>query len=444
MQPLKKFVAFRLSFLIALEAALAALCNIAALWLYNPHDLSLYMEFEGGWLRILAVALTYIVASYVFDFFRQVQATSRVALTLQLLQLIGLILLIQAVLGFLNPGLNLPQQVALLGSLLLAMAIIPWRLFIRPVLWNAFGAQKVLLVGSGPGLDRLAFAFENQAILGSEVIGVIPDVSESANGQNSADLLGRFQETMAQRRPDQIIVSGYIWNKEFLRTLMCVKASGTTVRTVGQAWELLFGRIYSYDLDPYAVIYRNELDSRPANLALQSIYNNLLGLAAVIVSLPLMLLIALLLKLTRSGPVFSQTQCVGLHGIPFHMYRFRRSSPKEDVMTHLLTRFKLEGLPQVLNLVRGELALIGPRAERIEFHDALAEMLPFYGQRHHVKPGIFGWSQLHCDLQDEEDTLARVEYDLYYIKHVSFLIDLHVVVRALRWLLSEPQEESSR
>lgn len=430
----------RLYLLILLEAALAASCFLAAIWFFKPDEFTLYLEFEGGWQRVGAVTATYVVASYLFDFFRQVQVTSRLATTLQFLQLIGMILIVQAVLGSVNPDLNLPQPVGLLGSVLAALVIVPWRLLLRPALWNVFGARRILFVGGGPGLSRLATAFRTQPILGSEVTGVLAAPGSASDVEPVLGQVSDFREVVARVKPDHIIASSNIEDKSFLRALMNVKASGTMVSTVGQSWELIFGRIYSHDLDPHAVIYRHELDSRPASVALQSIYTNILGLAAVILFLPLMLVIAILLKLTRSGPVFSKVHCIGLHGIPFNMYRFYSPSRSGgDFLSRRLIRFRLEGLPQVINLVRGEIALIGPRAERAEFHNELAELLPFYRQRHHVRPGIFGWSQLHCDPKRLEDTLARVEYDLYYIKHISLLVDAHVAVRALRWILSDPQ-----
>jgi lipopolysaccharide/colanic/teichoic acid biosynthesis glycosyltransferase len=101
-----------------------------------------------------------------------------------------------------------------------------------------------------------------------------------------------------------------------------------------------------------------------------------------------------------------------------------------------LRRFKLYGLPQIVNLVRGELSLLGPRPEKSEFDTVLNELIPYYRQRQVVRPGIFGWSQLHCDPLKEESTRLRLEYDLYYIKNVSVSLDIYIMLRALRSILS--------
>jgi lipopolysaccharide/colanic/teichoic acid biosynthesis glycosyltransferase len=86
------------------------------------------------------------------------------------------------------------------------------------------------------------------------------------------------------------------------------------------------------------------------------------------------------------------------------------------------------------------MALIGPRAERMEFGQVLGSLVPFYRQNQHVKPGVLGWSQLHCDPYPVEDTLARLEYDLYYIKHISLVLDAYILLRAIKWMLSGTDE----
>jgi lipopolysaccharide/colanic/teichoic acid biosynthesis glycosyltransferase len=153
-----------------------------------------------------------------------------------------------------------------------------------------------------------------------------------------------------------------------------------------------------------------------------------------------MILIALLLAVARRGQLMTRRVCVGLHGIPFTVYRFRCGT---DGVSRLLARFKLDGLPQILNVVRGEMALIGPEPERVEFSHVLNELIPFYRQKQTVKPGLIGWSQLHCDADASADALTRLEYDLYYIKHISLVLDAYIAIRALKWILTEESNRES-
>jgi lipopolysaccharide/colanic/teichoic acid biosynthesis glycosyltransferase len=150
-----------------------------------------------------------------------------------------------------------------------------------------------------------------------------------------------------------------------------------------------------------------------------------------------MVLIAAAMKLTRKGPVLVKHVCIGLHGIPFNRYRFQCSVNSAVSMNRFLTRYKLDALPEILNIVRGEMALIGPRAERVEFSEIIDDIIPFYRQKNSLKPGVMGWSQLHCAVNRTEDTLARLEYDLYYIKHISLVLDAYIMLQALKWIITD-------
>jgi lipopolysaccharide/colanic/teichoic acid biosynthesis glycosyltransferase len=213
------------------------------------------------------------------------------------------------------------------------------------------------------------------------------------------------------------------------------------VESAADTYETIFGRVYCRAVDPYTVIFRNELSARAGSVALQSIYNNLLAVASVVIMLPFLVLIAVALRISRRGSVLVKHTCVGLYGQHFTRYRFRCQG--NDALSRFLLKTKLEALPQILNIFRGEMALIGPRAERVEFSRIIDDVIPFYRQRYSVKPGVMGWSQLHCDTTPFEDTLARIEYDLYYLKHISLVLDAYILLRAFKWVLSDRQAPSA-
>jgi lipopolysaccharide/colanic/teichoic acid biosynthesis glycosyltransferase len=370
---------------------------------------------------------------------------------LELCQLVGGILLVQAALAFVNPELVLPQSVILLGSLFLLLLLIPWWLFVRPALWNLFGVQRAIFIGSTPATEALEHAYATQPDLGTYVVGYIVAPDEHINGRvlgSPAD----FDRILAEVSPDRIIVATSFRNdKTLLPRLLEMKSAGVSVQTASQLYETVFGRIDCRGLDPYIFVFLDEVSARPARLALQAIYTNLLGLIAAVISLPVIVIITAALRLTGSGPALTTLRCVTLHGIPFNMFRFRCAPEREDFLGRFLRRYRIDGLPQVFNIIRGEMSLIGPRAERVEFDAILHDLLPFYRYRQYVKPGVFGWSQLLCDPEPEDNAILRIEHDMYYIKHVSVLLDVYIIVRALKYLLSarrveerpEPVEASS-
>jgi lipopolysaccharide/colanic/teichoic acid biosynthesis glycosyltransferase len=142
--------------------------------------------------------------------------------------------------------------------------------------------------------------------------------------------------------------------------------------------------------------------------------------------------VALAIALSSRGPVIEAHPRLGLNMVPFMLYRFRcrRTDGRLTLPGRWLRRLHLDALPQLLNVIRGEMALVGPRPHRPEFIPVLMEQMPYYGLRHAVRPGIMGWSQLNCDYGRMRDAREVLEYDLYYIKHVSPALDAHIILHS--------------
>jgi lipopolysaccharide/colanic/teichoic acid biosynthesis glycosyltransferase len=438
MQPFRKLISARIYLLTLTETILAAACYTAAAFVYYPIEAHTYLMYDEGAQHIGLLTLVFLVISYLFDSSTQVQVTSRLVLVLQVAYLIGILLIAQAILAFLNPDLVAPQGIIVTGSALTLAVLTIWRLYLRPAAWNAIGAQRILFVGVGAAVDRLAEVFGARPALGMDVRGYIV---ESDIRPRVQPVLGGYRDlvrVVSEVNPDRVIVSAdNLQDKRVLKTLFDMRAAGVTVESAADTYESIFGRIYSRAVEPYTVIFRNELSARPGSVALQSIYNNVLGIVSVIILLPIMAVVAMGLKLTRRGTVIVEHACIGLHGHRFNRYRFRCDG--NDVLSRFLTKYKVEGLPQIMNIFRGEMALIGPRPDRAEFSYIIDDLVPLYRQRYSVKPGVMGWSQLHCDTIPVEDTLARIEYDLYYIKHISLVLDAYILLRALKWMLSDSE-----
>lgn len=172
------------------------------------------------------------------------------------------------------------------------------------------------------------------------------------------------------------------------------------------------------------------------------------ALGIAIVLLPLLPLVALAIKLDSPGPILYSQQRVGLNGRHFRIYKFRtmrqdaerdgaawatHGDPRVTRVGRFMRQTRLDELPQVLNLLSGDMALVGPRPERPEFTVTLAEQIPAYDLRHTVKPGLTGWAQVcYRYTSSVRDTRAKVEYDLYYVKHCSFMMDLKIMIRTLK------------
>jgi exopolysaccharide biosynthesis polyprenyl glycosylphosphotransferase len=181
-------------------------------------------------------------------------------------------------------------------------------------------------------------------------------------------------------------------------------------------------------------------------------YSLPLALIGAIALSPVMLIVAILVKLTSPGPVFHRQKRVGLNDSTFTLYKFRsmrqdaealtgpvwaqKDDPRVTAMGRWLRRLRLDELPQLFNVMRGEMSLVGPRPERPEFVSKLIEQIPYYSYRHCVKPGITGWAQINHKYGDTlEDAVIKLEYDLYYIKNLAISLDTFIIFHTLKVML---------
>jgi lipopolysaccharide/colanic/teichoic acid biosynthesis glycosyltransferase len=243
------------------------------------------------------------------------------------------------------------------------------------------------------------------------------------------------------------------------RLLLECKLAGMELETAAAAQERSLQRVPVETLKPSDLLWPDTPRANRPVMALQAVYSNLIGLALLVAFSPLLLVAGIVSRLAAgSGPFFELVECAGFQGIPFHRRRFQTKHALTGEVTgpgRLLMRLRLTGLPQLINLVRGEMALFGPQPVRLVFAERLDRLCPLFSRRLCVKPGIFGWAQAHSRRKSATEGLmssqfqeehARVAYDLYYLKFGSPLMDLEILGRTLiaPFLYADPTEGSPR
>jgi exopolysaccharide biosynthesis polyprenyl glycosylphosphotransferase len=235
--------------------------------------------------------------------------------------------------------------------------------------------------------------------------------------------------------------------------LLDLRFSGIRIDEVASLYETVFHRVCINELRPAQLIFSSTLGPHRRNLLLQSWYSALIAATGILLSGPLMILAAVAIKLSSPGPVLFRQTRVGFEGKPFTVYKFRsmrtdaeaetgavwaaENDPRVTGVGRWLRRFRLDELPQLFNVLKGEMAIVGPRPERPEFVRTLTEQIPFYSQRHSVRPGITGWAQINYKYGNNiEDSARKLEYDLYYIKNVSAWLDFYIMFDTIRAVLS--------
>jgi exopolysaccharide biosynthesis polyprenyl glycosylphosphotransferase len=258
---------------------------------------------------------------------------------------------------------------------------------------------------------------------------------------------------VSEQRPDRIVV-GMAERRGRLpvNELLDLRFSGIRIEDVHSTYEATFGRVSVRGLRPSQLIFSTELGPRPNRVMWQSMYSFVIALAATIVTAPVMLMVAILVRLSSKGPVLYRQKRIGRNGAIFTLFKFRsmyanaeadtgpvwarKDDPRVTPVGRFLRRLRLDELPQLLNVVRGEMSIVGPRPERPEFVRALTEQIPYYRQRHCVKPGITGWAQINHKYGDTiEDTIRKLEFDLFYIKNLAPSLDAYIIFHTLKVML---------
>ena len=232
-----------------------------------------------------------------------------------------------------------------------------------------------------------------------------------------------------------------------------MRLAGVRVEDVLSTYEAAFERISTRALHPSQLIFSStELGPNRRRVMLQSVYSMTFATIVTIIAAPVMLGVAILIRLTSRGPALFRQQRVGKNDRLFTLYKFRsmvedaeaksgavwarRNDPRVTPVGRWLRRLRLDELPQLFNVLKGDMSIVGPRPERPEFVVNFEKRFPYYRHRHCVKPGITGWAQINHKYGDtEEDAIAKLEYDLYYIKNLAPALDAVIMFRTAKVML---------
>ena len=445
--------------LLLTEIALVFGCFLAALYVLLPYEPEIFLYYEDGFLRLSVVVLAIILALYFQDFYTSGAVRSKVLLMEKTIRTIAIIFFTQALMAYVAPVLLVPRWTIIGGATILFFALPAWRLAFNALFFRALSPQRILFLGSNSVVQEIALRLADRPELGMCGIGYLDDSYEVgrslAAGLPVLGGYGELNRIVEENKPDRIVV-GLSERRQALPMyeLLDLRFSGLYIEEAARTYEAAFGRVTTKALRPSYLIFSSDLGPRPVSLRLQSMYSFLIACVTLILAAPVMLLVAIAVSLTSRGPVLFRQTRVGLNGHPFTIYKFRsmrvdaeaktgavwavKNDPRVTPIGKYLRMLRLDELPQVFNVLRGEMSIVGPRPERPEFVQTLSEMIPFYRQRHAVKPGITGWAQINYKYgETTEDAIVKLEYDLFYIKNLSLSLDMYIIFHTLKAMLVE-------
>jgi len=447
------FIPVSVIILLITEVLLTIGAFVAAAFL-NPEALT-YLRYGNGGINIALVVVTLIFGLYVNDLYSDIYVKSHILLLQQLSFVLGVAFLIQGGVNYVDRDLRMPLHIMVPGSAFAVIAIYGWRVLFSSVVVKAMGGDRLLLVGNSPVIREIAEHIAARPEKGLSVIGVLTDDAEAAQ-EHDAKFLGRvdaLREVAAATHPARIVVGmRERRNRLPVRDLLDLRYRGYLIEEAPTTFERVCGRVCMKELRPSQLIYSGEFSRRRRVVFYQNASNIAFASVCLLISLPIMLLTALAVRLTSSGPILYRQRRVGMDGETFTVYKFRsmtadaeaktgavwavRNDPRVTPVGRVIRKIRFDELPQLFNVLKGEMSLVGPRPERPEFVDSLAEQIPYYRHRHAVKPGITGWAQINYKYGDTiEDTITKLEYDLYYIKNMSFSLDLYIMFHTVKTML---------
>lgn len=448
------YVPGRVVFFFLSEIALLFGCFVLA-GVILGYDVPLYLQYEDGFLQVGIAAATIVMGLYMRGMYSKLRQKNAFTLLLDVAQVVGAALLFQALLAYVYAPISIPQRTMVLGSMLVCMLIPGWRIVYAELTFRTIPTERILFLGTSDTVTAVAASLAEHPEFG-HVCGFIDDSLPEGWPLGGATVLGciaSLQDTIEKVRPDRLVVGMRERRRKLpVHELLHLRFRGLWIEEAANTYERVMGRVAIGELNPSHLIYSSALGPNPRVLAMQMAYSTVIAAIGLVVALPLMALVALLVKVSSRGPVLFRQERVGLYGKLFTLYKFRsmvvdaeartgavwakKNDPRVTPLGKWLRKLRLDELPQLFNVLRGQMALVGPRPERPEFVRTLEEQIPFYPQRHYVRPGITGWAQINYKYGETiADTIIKLEYDLYYIKNVSATLDFYCMFHTVKVML---------
>src|SRR5579864_5874795 len=415
-------------------------------------------ELNDGYflfLRFAAVVFVCIICFYYNDLYDLQVVSRRAELLIRLMQALGCASLILALLYYTLPKLMFGRGISAISAAAIGILLVTWRLLVDAMGSFFRPAQRILIAGTGskgislvrellqhPELNFSIVGFldekgENlgKSLVNPGIIGAVADVEQIVRTEH----VNRVVLSFAERRGNMP-----------LQKLLRVKFAGVQVEDAHALYEKLTGRIMLEMLSPSWLILSDGFHRGTIHLIIKRVSDVLLSLIALILFSPVLLLVSVAIYLESGGPILFRQERIGLKDRPFEILKFRSMRPdpaKGQVWAsetdrritrvgRLIRKYRFDELPQFFNVLRGHMSIVGPRPEQPLLVSMLEEQIPYYSYRHTIRPGITGWAQIKYRYgASVEDAKNKLEYELFYIKHLSVFFDLVIMFRTVQVVL---------
>ena len=432
------------------ETVLISGSIIAAALMHGSFDVAM----SALWKILLATGVCEL-CFYYNDLYDLNVVERKSELIARTLQAAGAAAIALAAVSLVIPSLIIGHGIFVTSLGLMLVAIPLWRIAFDGLSHDPALEQRVLIVGTGQTARMLAQQIGTQRDFAYHLVGFVDD-GEGHHAVRQHDVLGftsDISRIVAERHIDRIVVGLSDRRGRLpIESLLRAKLSGVRVEDATTTYERLTGKILIEDLKPSWVIFSDGFHASRFTRVMKRLVDLVFAVAGLVLAVPLMALTAAAIRLGSPGPILYRQERVGEGGRTFTLYKFRsmgadaeRGTPvwardQDDRVTRvgrIIRLTRVDELPQLWNVLKGDMSFVGPRPERPYFVRQLAAAIPFYMERHAVKPGVTGWAQVKYRYgASVEDAMEKLRYDLYYIKHLSIVFDLTIAIDTVKVILS--------
>jgi len=443
----------RLLLLAALETILisAALTIAAAIWFGS--DAELRLVYENGFAGIAVATGICVLCMYYHDLYNTMVIRNHRDVRLRAIQAFGTTCVILALLYYAFPAVRLNRGVVVFGLVLTGVGLTGSRtLFVRFNGWTHLN-QRTMLLGRGPVADLLMQQIESRPELGIDIVGYLERASAPNGHVGALKRLGEPEEVeqlVVRERVSRVVFSADAASSLPIESLLRLKANGVVVQDATVAYESVTGQVPVSSLRPTWLLFSDGFRISKTRLLYKRIAAVVGSLVGLVLSAPLMALVALAVRLDSPGPVIFRQQRVGKDGKRFTIYKFRsmrvgserdpRPAEENDSrftrVGRWIRQMRLDELPQLYNILRGDMCFVGPRPFVPEAEEFLAATIPMYRGRWAVRPGATGWAQIqrgYCATL--QDNIEKLGFDLFYIENLSMGLDFLILFQTVKILL---------
>ncbi len=363
--------------------------------------------------------------------------------------------MIMAMIFYLDPGIATWRSVLLIASLFVFVGVLVLRAIFRQLGgWHRF-RRRVMVMGAGLGAQKLVAlaAAKNAGFTVAHYIQMSPSEISISHAMTREDI-GSLTEMANNQAIDEVVLAMDERRGSLpVASLLEVKMAGIRVSDLPTFLERETGRVDIDSLNPSWMIFSDGFNSaRQLEVVIKRFFDIAASSLLLVLSGPILLVTAVLVKITSPGPIFYKQSRVGQSEKVFDVLKFRsmrtdaekdgkpqfaqKSDPRITGIGRFIRAARIDEIPQIFNVLRGDMSFVGPRPERPYFVSQLNTQIPYFAERHIVKPGITGWAQINYPYGASfEDSRTKLEYDLYYVKNYSLFLDLLILLQTVRVVL---------